>query len=202
MFNPFNELAEELRNAPAGIEQIPTDLLWNPCKVSSAQATILSVSRTRARSATGLLHDKLGRHRRRRWTRGLEAPVAIARRSRGRGRVFSRNVRCRGKVSGRQNVECWPALLCSLATSRAMDRLRKRYRHGNRFTSDSGHGRATLTWRRPPRPTPARPSMRSPPNCPSGCARRWRNFLKNKPKRFICTRSAAGAIASSASDCG
>ena len=44
------------------------------------------------------------------------------------------------KVSGSQEVECWPALLCSLATARAMDRLRKRYRHSNRFTNDSGHG--------------------------------------------------------------
>jgi len=32
------------------------------------------------------------------------------------------------KVSRRQVVECWPALLCSLATARAMDRLRQRYR--------------------------------------------------------------------------
>jgi RNA polymerase sigma-70 factor, ECF subfamily len=32
------------------------------------------------------------------------------------------------KLSRRQTVECWPALLCSLATARAMDRLRSRYR--------------------------------------------------------------------------
>ena len=44
------------------------------------------------------------------------------------------------KVSAGQEIECWPALLCSLATARAMDRLRKRYRHGNRFTNDSGQG--------------------------------------------------------------
>jgi RNA polymerase sigma-70 factor, ECF subfamily len=34
------------------------------------------------------------------------------------------------KVSRRQTVECWSALLCSLATARAMDQLRKRYRRG------------------------------------------------------------------------
>ena len=33
------------------------------------------------------------------------------------------------KVSRRETVECWPALLCKLAAARAMDRLRKRYRH-------------------------------------------------------------------------
>jgi RNA polymerase sigma factor (sigma-70 family) len=36
------------------------------------------------------------------------------------------------KVSGRQSVVCWPALLCSLATARAMDQLRQRYRRGAR----------------------------------------------------------------------
>jgi len=44
------------------------------------------------------------------------------------------------KVLGGQEVECWPALLCSLATARAMDRLRKRYRYSKRFTNDSGLG--------------------------------------------------------------
>lgn len=44
------------------------------------------------------------------------------------------------KILGSQEVECWPALLCSLATARAMDRLRKRYRHGSRFPNDSGQG--------------------------------------------------------------
>lgn len=32
------------------------------------------------------------------------------------------------KLARRQTVDCWPAMLCSLATARAMDRLRKRYR--------------------------------------------------------------------------
>ncbi|HEX4412649.1 MAG TPA: sigma-70 family RNA polymerase sigma factor [Lacipirellulaceae bacterium] len=32
------------------------------------------------------------------------------------------------KFSRRQTVECWAALLCSLATARAIDRLRERYR--------------------------------------------------------------------------
>lgn len=32
------------------------------------------------------------------------------------------------KLSQRQTVDCWPAVLCSLATARAMDRLRQRYR--------------------------------------------------------------------------
>lgn len=37
------------------------------------------------------------------------------------------------KLSRRRTVECWPALLCSLATARAIDQLRKRYRHGGRW---------------------------------------------------------------------
>ena len=36
------------------------------------------------------------------------------------------------KVARLQTVQCWPALLCSLATARAMDVLRKRYRQGGR----------------------------------------------------------------------
>jgi RNA polymerase sigma factor (sigma-70 family) len=36
------------------------------------------------------------------------------------------------KYSRRQGVESWPALLCHLATRRAMDRLRKRYRESKR----------------------------------------------------------------------
>src|SRR4051812_5384728 len=40
------------------------------------------------------------------------------------------------QFSRRQTVQCWPAMLCSLATSRAMDRLRQRYRPGGRL-----HGR-------------------------------------------------------------
>jgi RNA polymerase sigma-70 factor, ECF subfamily len=36
------------------------------------------------------------------------------------------------KVSRRQQVESWPALLCSLATARGMDQLRKRYRQRGR----------------------------------------------------------------------
>jgi RNA polymerase sigma-70 factor (ECF subfamily) len=42
------------------------------------------------------------------------------------------------RVSNRQKVECWPALLCNLATARAMDRLRKRYRHQGRISEDRG----------------------------------------------------------------
>lgn len=34
------------------------------------------------------------------------------------------------KVARRESVESWPALLCRLATARALDRLRKRYRQG------------------------------------------------------------------------
>jgi RNA polymerase sigma-70 factor (ECF subfamily) len=47
------------------------------------------------------------------------------------------------KVSDGQPVECWPALLCSLATARSMDRLRKRYRYSKHFTSDRGGGPGT-----------------------------------------------------------
>ncbi len=32
------------------------------------------------------------------------------------------------KLARRQTVDCWPAVLCNLATARAMDRLRQRYR--------------------------------------------------------------------------
>lgn len=37
------------------------------------------------------------------------------------------------KFSHRETVESWPAVLCRLATARAMDRLRKRYRRGDRW---------------------------------------------------------------------
>ena len=50
------------------------------------------------------------------------------------------------KVSRRQAVDSWPALLCSLATARAMDQLRKRYRQGDRRrnSGDGGDPVATL----------------------------------------------------------
>jgi DNA-directed RNA polymerase specialized sigma24 family protein len=35
------------------------------------------------------------------------------------------------KLSERETVKSWPAVLCSLAVARAMDRLRKRYRRGD-----------------------------------------------------------------------
>ena len=34
------------------------------------------------------------------------------------------------KLSRREPVECWSAALCTIATARAMDRLRSRYRQG------------------------------------------------------------------------
>jgi RNA polymerase sigma factor (sigma-70 family) len=45
--------------------------------------------------------------------------------------------------SRRQSVGCWPALLCSLATARAMDRLRTRYRRvaHQRDCRDRSNGR-------------------------------------------------------------
>jgi len=42
------------------------------------------------------------------------------------------------KLSRRQPVESWSALLCSIATARAMDRLRSRYRQGGRRHSGAG----------------------------------------------------------------
>lgn len=50
------------------------------------------------------------------------------------------------KLARREAVQSWPAVLCRLATGRAMDHLRKRYRHGGRWRSsvdqyDSDHGR-------------------------------------------------------------
>jgi RNA polymerase sigma-70 factor, ECF subfamily len=42
------------------------------------------------------------------------------------------------ELSRRQAVQSWPALLCSLATARAMDQLRKRYRRSAFEQSDAG----------------------------------------------------------------
>jgi RNA polymerase sigma-70 factor (ECF subfamily) len=41
--------------------------------------------------------------------------------------------------SRREAVECWPAVLCSLATARGMDRLRQRYRRRDRW-QNGGNG--------------------------------------------------------------
>jgi RNA polymerase sigma-70 factor (ECF subfamily) len=41
------------------------------------------------------------------------------------------------KLSHRETVECWPAVLCRLATARGMDRLRKRYRRRDQWQNDS-----------------------------------------------------------------
>jgi RNA polymerase sigma-70 factor (ECF subfamily) len=41
------------------------------------------------------------------------------------------------KLSRRETVECWPAVLCSLATASAMDRLRKRYRRRDHWQNGS-----------------------------------------------------------------
>jgi RNA polymerase sigma-70 factor, ECF subfamily len=40
------------------------------------------------------------------------------------------------KLSSRQTVQCWSAALCSIATARAMDRLRRRYRTVGHRPSD------------------------------------------------------------------
>ena len=42
------------------------------------------------------------------------------------------------KLSRRQRVENWSAVLCSVATARAMDRLRRRYRQGAHRLSGGG----------------------------------------------------------------
>ena len=45
------------------------------------------------------------------------------------------------KLSRRETVQSWPAVLCRLATARAMDRLRKRYRQVDRWRiEDDGNG--------------------------------------------------------------
>jgi len=52
------------------------------------------------------------------------------------------------QVSRRQTVECWSALLCRLATARAMDRLRRRYRRGGGWrgsAADKGSADGRLT---------------------------------------------------------
>ena len=46
------------------------------------------------------------------------------------------------KLSRRQPVACWSAVLCSIATARGLDRLRSRYRPGGRQLS--GVGEASL----------------------------------------------------------
>jgi RNA polymerase sigma-70 factor, ECF subfamily len=43
------------------------------------------------------------------------------------------------KLVRRETVQSWPAVLCRLATARAMDRLRKRYRQVDRWRSQN-HG--------------------------------------------------------------
>jgi RNA polymerase sigma-70 factor, ECF subfamily len=50
------------------------------------------------------------------------------------------------KISRRQSVECWPALLCSVATARGLDQLRKRYRQGGRW-HDRGAGEGPAEYR-------------------------------------------------------
>ncbi|MEX2114946.1 MAG: sigma-70 family RNA polymerase sigma factor [Pirellulales bacterium] len=42
------------------------------------------------------------------------------------------------KLSRRETVTSWPAALCTLATARGMDRLRQRYRRGNRAREQCG----------------------------------------------------------------
>jgi RNA polymerase sigma factor (sigma-70 family) len=51
------------------------------------------------------------------------------------------------RLSRRETVDCWAALLCRLATARAMDRLRKRYRHrdGRRDGGAASSGRWPAT---------------------------------------------------------
>ena len=54
------------------------------------------------------------------------------------------------KLSRYQAVDCWSALLCSLASARAIDQLRRRYRQGGRRRyraggeGASGHGLAAI----------------------------------------------------------
>src|SRR5690349_1429084 len=49
------------------------------------------------------------------------------------------------QVSRRQTVECWSALLCRLATARAMDRLRSRYRRASGWRGSApGEGSADI----------------------------------------------------------
>ena len=44
------------------------------------------------------------------------------------------------KLAKRELVECWPAMLCRLATARGLDRLRQRYRRDRkRLPSESPH---------------------------------------------------------------
>lgn len=42
------------------------------------------------------------------------------------------------KLSRRESIESWPALLCRLATARGMDRLRRRYRQVDRSPIHAG----------------------------------------------------------------
>jgi RNA polymerase sigma-70 factor, ECF subfamily len=42
------------------------------------------------------------------------------------------------RLSEREAVESWPAVLCSIATARAMDRLRRRYRAAGRRPVEPG----------------------------------------------------------------
>jgi RNA polymerase sigma-70 factor, ECF subfamily len=42
------------------------------------------------------------------------------------------------RLSEREQVQSWPAVLCSIATARAMDRLRRRYRVAGRRATEPG----------------------------------------------------------------
>lgn len=48
-------------------------------------------------------------------------------------------------LSRRETVQSWPAVLCSLATARGMDRLRARYRRGGHHRLDGDRGLAAAT---------------------------------------------------------
>lgn len=105
------------------------------------------------------------------------------------------------KVSRSQTVICWPALLCTLATSRAMDQLRKRYRRGGRSDSDTRQNRTDRGLAQ----AVSRDAGPSEQAVSAELSERFRaalrNFPRNRPRYFTCTPFAAGAIASSASEC-
>jgi RNA polymerase sigma factor (sigma-70 family) len=104
------------------------------------------------------------------------------------------------KLSHRETVECWPAVLCSLATARAMDRLRKRYRqNGGRHNCVDGENSAGC------RPAEAASTDAGPVEHAVAVelSQRLRAAMSQLPEKqaeaFFCMPFAAGAIVKSAS---